>query len=73
MYGSTALVDLDRFFSFFIHTQSVELLGGEISPSQDRYLYAEQHKHNELTQRSMPQVGFKPTVPAFERTKTVRA
>jgi hypothetical protein len=32
-----------------------------------RYLNTEQHRH------SMPQVGFKPTIPAFERSKTVHA
>jgi hypothetical protein len=36
--GSTALVGLDRFFSFLIYTQSVGLLGRGISPSQGRYL-----------------------------------
>jgi hypothetical protein len=28
---------------------------------------------NKRTQTSMPQVGFKPTIPVFERAKTVRA
>jgi hypothetical protein len=45
LYGSTALVDLDRFFSFLIHAQSVVLLGQMISPSQGRYVYIEQHKY----------------------------
>jgi hypothetical protein len=45
IYGSTALVDLDRFFSFLIYTQSVGLLGRGISQSQGRYLHEEQHKH----------------------------
>jgi hypothetical protein len=45
IYGSTALVDLGRFFSFLIYTQSVGLLGLGISPSQGRYLHTEQHKH----------------------------
>jgi hypothetical protein len=35
-----------RFFSFFIYTQSVGLLGRGISPSQGRYLHTEEHKHN---------------------------
>jgi hypothetical protein len=33
IYGSTTIVDHGRFFSFLIHTQSVELLGWGISPS----------------------------------------
>jgi hypothetical protein len=44
-YGSTHLLGLDRFCSSLIYTQSVGLLGREISPSQGRYLHAEQHKH----------------------------
>jgi hypothetical protein len=42
---------------------SVELLGRVISPSQGRY----------LTQTSIPRVGFKPTIPAFEQAKTVHS
>jgi hypothetical protein len=45
VYGSTALMDLDRFFSFLIYTQLVGLLGWGISLSQDRCLHTEQHKH----------------------------
>jgi hypothetical protein len=46
IYGSTVLLlDLGRFFSFFIHTQSVGLLGRGISPSQGRYLHTGQQKH----------------------------
>jgi hypothetical protein len=39
------LVDLGRFFSFLIRTQSVGLMGRGISPSQGRYLPTEQHRH----------------------------
>jgi hypothetical protein len=45
IYAFTGHVDLGRFFSFLIHTQSVGLLQRGISPSQDRYLHTEQHKH----------------------------
>jgi hypothetical protein len=58
---------------FFTYTQSVGLLGREISPSQGRYLHTEQHKQNKRTQTSMPRVGFDPTIPAFERAKTIYA
>jgi hypothetical protein len=44
IYGSTALVDLGRFFSFLIYTQSVGLLTRGISPSQSHYLHTEQHE-----------------------------
>jgi hypothetical protein len=37
VYGSTVLLmDLGRFFSFLIYTQTVGLLGRVISPSQGR-------------------------------------
>jgi hypothetical protein len=71
IYGSIALVDLGRFFSFLIHTQSVRILGRGISPSQIRYLHTEEHKQNKRTQTSTPRVGFEPTIAVFERTKTV--
>jgi hypothetical protein len=45
LYGSTALVDLGRFFSFLIYTQSIRLLGWGISPSQGRY----RHRINAYT------------------------
>jgi hypothetical protein len=50
-YGSTALMGLGSFFSFLIYTQSVELLGWRISPSQGLYLHIEQHKHRQNTDR----------------------
>jgi hypothetical protein len=73
VYGSTALVDLGRFFSFLIYTQSLGLLGRGISPSQGLYLYTEQHKQNKRTQTSMPRVGLEATIPVFERAKTVHS
>jgi hypothetical protein len=73
IYGSTALVDLGRFLSLLIYTQSVGLLGRGISPSQGRYLHTEQHKQNKSTQTSILRVGFEPTIPVFERAKTVHA
>jgi hypothetical protein len=71
LYGSTALVDLGRFFSFLIYTQFVGLLGRGISPSQGRYLHTEQHKQNKRTQTSMCRVGYEPTTPVFERAKAI--
>jgi hypothetical protein len=51
IYGSTALVKLDRFFSFLIYTQSVGHLGRRISTSQGRYLHTEQHKNRTKAHR----------------------
>jgi hypothetical protein len=45
----------------------------EISQSQGRYLHTGQHKQNKRTQISMLQMGFEPTIPVFERAKTVHA
>jgi hypothetical protein len=56
-----------------LFTQSVGLLGRRISLSQVRYLHTGQHKQNKPTNTSMPQVGLEPTIPVFERAKTVHA
>jgi hypothetical protein len=56
-------------FGFLIRRPSEGLLGQGINPSQGRYL----HKQNKYRQTSMPWVGFKPTIPVFERGKTVHA
>jgi hypothetical protein len=65
IYGSIALVDLSRFFSFLIYTQSVGHLGREISPPQGRYLDTEQHKHRINAKTSMPRT-HDPSVRASE-------
>jgi hypothetical protein len=61
-----------RFVSlqFLNLRHSVGLLGRVISPSQGRYLTRTQNKHK---QTSMLRVRFEPTIPAFERAKTVHA
>jgi hypothetical protein len=51
--------------------QMVGLLGWVISSSQGLYLNTEKHAHTH--QISMPWVGFKPTIPASKRAKTVHA
>jgi hypothetical protein len=62
------------FISFVIFfTQTVGLLGRGISPSQGRYLHTGQHKHRLNAYTDMPRVGFEPTIPAFERAKTVQS
>jgi hypothetical protein len=71
VYGFTALVDLGRFFSFLIYTQSLGLLGRRSSPSQGCYLHRITKTQNKRTQTSMPRVGFEPTISVFERAKTV--
>jgi hypothetical protein len=54
------------YFSFLILGQSVGLLGRRMSPSQGSYL----HRINADIHALM---GFEPTMPAFERAKTIHA
>jgi hypothetical protein len=63
------------FFNFLIFfTQTVGLLGRVVSPSQGRYLHTKATQtQNKRTQTTMPRVGFEPTIPSPERTKTVYA
>jgi hypothetical protein len=72
-YGCTAFVVLGRFFSSLIYTQSVGLLGLGISPSEGRYIHRTTQTKTKRTQTSIPRVGFEPTIPVFERAKTVHA
>jgi hypothetical protein len=62
---------LFQFLDLFI--QSIGHLGRGISPSKGRYLHTGQHKHRINAHASMPQVGFQPTIPVFERARTVHA
>jgi hypothetical protein len=63
---------MKRFLSlqFLNLRHSVGLLIRVISPSQGRYLTQTQNKHK---QTSMARMGFEPTIPVFERAKTVHA
>jgi hypothetical protein len=71
LYGCTALWTLASISVSESYTQSVGPLGRGISPSQGRYLHIEQHKHR--IHAHMPRVGNVPTIPVFERAKTVHA
>jgi hypothetical protein len=53
--------------------QSVGPLGRGISPSQVRHLHRTTQIQNKRRQTSMSWVRFEPTVPAFDRAKTVHA
>jgi hypothetical protein len=68
------LLGLGRFFGFLIFTKSVGLLGRGTSPSA-RPLPAHRtaQTQNKRTQTSMSWVGLEPTIPVFERAKTVHA
>jgi hypothetical protein len=66
IYGSTVLLlDFGRFFSFLI----LYTVGRKAAT------YTQDSTNTEYThtQTSMPQVGFEPKIPVFERAKTVHA
>jgi hypothetical protein len=48
------------------------LLGRGISPSQGHYLHRKL-QHIKTADIYIPRAGFEPTIPLFERVKTVRA
>jgi hypothetical protein len=56
------------FQSLDLFIQTVRSLGRGISPSQGTT-----QTQNKRTQISMPQMRFEPTIPLFERAKTVHA
>jgi hypothetical protein len=70
IYGSTAFVDLVRFFSFLIYTQSIGLLG---RGSAYRTTHRTTQTQNKRTQTTMLRVVFEPTIAVFERAKSVHA
>jgi hypothetical protein len=75
VYGSTALCwALAAFAVSWSFTQSVGLLGQEISPSQGRYLHTGQHEHR-INAHKYPsfKLRFEPTIPVFERANRVHA
>jgi hypothetical protein len=48
-------------------------LNGGSAVSQGRYLHRTTQTQNKHTQTCMPRIGLEPTIPVFERAKTVRA
>jgi hypothetical protein len=73
IYGPTVLsLDLGRFFSFLIlYTVGRAPWMGD-QPVAWPLPTHRKHKHRiKRTQTSMPRVGFEPTIPMFERAKTV--
>jgi hypothetical protein len=60
-------------FVFFLNFYTVDrsFLTGDHPIARSLPAYRTEQKKNKRTQTSMPQVGFKPTTPVFEQTKTV--
>jgi hypothetical protein len=74
MYGSTALVDLGRFFSFLIlYTDGRNPWTGDQHVARPLPTHRTTQTQNKLTQTSMSRVEFEPTTPVFERAKPVHA
>jgi hypothetical protein len=68
------LLDLGRFFSFFIfYTVGRALLTGDQSVARPLPTNRTAQTQNKRTHTSMPQVEFEPTIPVFEGTKIVHA
>jgi hypothetical protein len=71
IHGSTAFVDLGRFFGFLMYTQSVGLLKmGDQPVARSLPTHRTTETQNKCRQTSMPGVGFENTIPVFERAKT---
>jgi hypothetical protein len=67
------LLDLGRFFSFLIfYTGGRTSLTGDKPVARQLAAHRKAKTKNKHTQTSMPQVGFEPMIPVFERAKSVR-
>jgi hypothetical protein len=69
--GSTASVDLGRFFSFLVYTVSRTPCTGDQPIARPTHRTTQ--TQNKCMQTSMPRVGFDRTIQVFERAKTVHA
>jgi hypothetical protein len=68
------LFGLDQFFSFLIfYAVGRTPWTGEQPVAVSLPAHRTAQTQNKLTQTSMPHVGFEPTIPVFERVKTVHA
>jgi hypothetical protein len=66
--------DLGRFFSFLIlYTVGRTPWTGDQPVARPLPTHRTTQKQNKRTQTFMSQVGFEPTIPVFERAKTVHA
>jgi hypothetical protein len=65
---------LGRFFSFsFLYTVGRTPWTGDQPVASPLPTHRTTQTQNKRTQTSMPRVGFVPTIPMFERAKTVHA
>jgi hypothetical protein len=74
IYGSIALVDLDRYFSFlFLYALGRTPWMGDQLVARPLHTQRTIQTHNKRTQTSMHWVGFEPKITVFEGAKTVHA
>jgi hypothetical protein len=74
IYGSTVLCwTLAAFFSFLIYTVGRTQWTGDQPVARPLPAYRTAQTQNKRTQTFMPQVGFEPKIPVFDREKTVHA
>jgi hypothetical protein len=74
LYGCTALWILAVFFSFLIlYTVGRTPWTGDQRVARPLPTHRTTQTQNKRTQISVPRVGFEPTIPVFERAKTVHA
>jgi hypothetical protein len=74
IYGSTALVDLGRFFSSLIlYTVGRAPCTSDHSFARPLPTHRTTQTQNQRAQTSMLRVGFVPTTPVLERAKTFHA
>jgi hypothetical protein len=67
-------LNLGRFFSFLIfYTIDSTPWTGDQPVARPPHAHRTAQTQNKHTQTYMPQVGFEPTIPVFERAKTVHA
>jgi hypothetical protein len=65
-------LDLGSFFSFLIlYTVGMTPWTGDQPVARTLPTHRTTQTQNKHTQTSMPQVGFEPTIPVFERAKRV--
>jgi hypothetical protein len=67
------LLDLDRFSVSIFCTVGRTPWTGDQPVASSLPSHRTAQTQNKRTQTSMPQVGFEPTIPVFERAKTVHA
>jgi hypothetical protein len=73
-YGFTAplFLDVGRYFSFLIlYTNGRTTWTGDQPATRPLTTHRTTQSQNKRTTTSMTQVGFEPTIPVFERAKTV--